>query len=442
MKHKKDYKEILVYKYILLIVLFIFINQCSLDTKSGFWTKTQILEDKNENLVEIFKSEEVLKKEFNSNLKIKINSVYTIKPFINNLTNNVGYLNFESNFDKISKFKFKKIKNFDFISPDLLIGNDNALTFFDEKGAILKFSQESKLIWKQNHYNKSQIKQRPLINFATNNKILIVADNLANLYAMDYSNGKLIWKNFNTASFNSEIKIFDDKIFLIDFENVIRCISIKNGKELWSFGTEKSFIKSQRKLSLIILDGQVIFIDTFGDINSLDINTGSLRWQTQTINQYIYESAFLLKSSRLVSDNEILFVSNNQNKFFAIDTKNGLIKWEQKVNSYLEPSIIENLIFTVSEEGYFIVIDKTNGNILRSTSILDKKKNKNIYPTGFVIGKNFIYVSLSNGRLLKVSIEDGKTKDVIKIDGSKISRPYILGKTMYILRNNAIIKVE
>lgn len=429
-------------KYILLLFLFVFFSQCSLDTKTGFWTKTQILEKKKESLEEIFESEEILKKEFNPNLKLRIKTNYTKKPFINNLTNNVGYINFESNFDKISKFKFKKIKNFDFINPDLLIGNDNSLTFFDEKGAIIKFNQDSKLIWKQNHYDKRQIKQNPSIYFAANNKILVAADSLANLYALDFSNGDLLWKNFNRASFNSEIKIVDDKFYVVDFENVIRCISIQNGKELWSFGTERSFIKSQRKLSIIVQNGLVIFIDTFGDINALDMNTGSLAWQSQTINEDIFESAFLLKSSRLVYDNDTIFVSNNQNNFFAIDSRSGLIKWEQTINSYLEPSIIGNLVLTISKEGYFFVIDKTNGNILRSTNILDTIRNKNIYPTGFIAAKNYIYVSLSNGRLLKISIEDGKTKDIIKIDGDKISRPYILDKKMYILRNDAIIKVE
>jgi len=431
-----------VYKFILLLVVYFFLNQCSLDTKTGFWTKTETLEVKKENLEQIFKSKEVLEKEFNPNVKIRINSSYTKKPFINNLSNNTGYINFESNFEKISKFKFKKIKNFDFINPDLLIGNDNSLVFFDEKGSILKFNQNSKLIWKKNHYDKNQIKQKPSIYFATNNKTLIAADSLANLYALDYSNGNLLWKIFNKSSFNSEIKIANDKVFLIDFENVIKCFSIQNGEEIWRFGTEKSFIKSQRKLSFIIQNGLVIFIDTFGDINALDIKTGSLIWQSQTINEDIYESAFLLKSSKLIYNNETIFVSNNQNKFFAIDTKNGLIKWEQAVNSYLEPSIIENIILTISEEGYFIILDKNNGNIIRSTSILDTVKNKKIYPTGFIAAKNFIYVSLSNGRLLKVSIEDGKTKNIIKIDGGKISRPYILNKQMYVLRDNAIIKVE
>ena len=66
-------------KYFLFLILFIFLIQCSLDTKTGFWTKTQISKEKKENVEEIFKNEEVLKKEFNPNLKIKINSIYTKK---------------------------------------------------------------------------------------------------------------------------------------------------------------------------------------------------------------------------------------------------------------------------------------------------------------------------------------------------------------------------
>ncbi len=429
-------------KIFLFFILLLTFGHCSLDTKTGLWTKNKIEEEKKDNLQQIFKSPEILEKEFNSNLKLKIKSIYKKKPFINNYSNNIGYVNFESDFKEISKFKFKKIKNFDFINPDLLLGEDNSIIFFNEKGTILKFSEDSKILWKKNFYDKKEIKQKPTINFATKKNILIAADSLANLYALDHISGKLIWKNINSTPFNSEIKIFDDKIFLVDFENIIRCISINDGKEIWSFGTQKSYIKSQRKLSLLIQNDLVVFMDTFGDINALDINSGRLIWQSSTINEDIFESAFLVKYSKLVYDSETIFVSNNQNKFFAMDSKSGILKWEQTINSYLEPSIIENLIFTISEEGFFFVIDKSNGNILRSTNILNIKNNKKIFPTGFIAAKNYIYVSLSNGRLLKASIEDGKTKEIIKIDSGKISRPYILNKNMYILRDNSIIKVE
>ena len=287
-----------MYRNILLIIIFFLISQCSLDTKTGFWTKSQIIEEKKDNSEEIFKSDVILEKEFNPNIKIKIQSPFIQNPFINNLSNNSGYINFDSDFKEISKFKFKKIKNFEYTNPDLLIGKDNSLIFFDEKGTILKFDQNSNLIWKKNHYSKNEIKQNPTIYFASEKNILIAADSIANLYGMNYLTGELLWKKFNSASFNSEIKIFDDKFFIIDFENIIRCISVNDGNEIWSFGTEKTFIKSQRKLSLIIQNGLVIFIDTFGDINALDINSGNLVWQTQTINEDIFESAFLLKSSR------------------------------------------------------------------------------------------------------------------------------------------------
>ena len=431
-----------MYKIILLLAVFSLVTQCSLDTKTGFWTKSKILEENKNNLKKIFKSEDVLNQEFNANLKIKINDSYNKNPFVNNLTNNSGYINFESNFKNLSKFKFKKIKNFNFINPDLLFGKDNSIIFFDEEGSILKFNENSKLIWKKNYYSKKEKKQNPIIFFATNSKTLIAADTIANLYAMNFSNGELLWKKLNTSSFNSEIKIFNDKFLIIDFENTIRCLSIKTGEEIWNFRTEQSFIKSQRKLSLIIQNGLVVFIDTFGDVSALDINSGNLVWQSQTINEDIFESSFLLKNSRLVSDGDTIFVSNNKNKFFAIDLRNGSIKWEQTINSYLESTIIENLVFSVSREGYLFILDKSNGNILRSTKLFYIEKDKKIYPTGFIVVKNYIYISLNNGRLLKVNITDGKNEEIIKIDNGKISRPYILKKAMYILKDNAVVRIE
>ena len=75
-----------------------------------------------------------------------------------------------------------------------------------------------------------------------------------------------------------------------------------------------------------------------------------------SISFIIFESSFLLKSSRLVYDKETIFISNNQNKFFAINSRNGLIKWEQAINSYLDPVVIKDFIITISEEGYLVVM--------------------------------------------------------------------------------------
>ena len=169
---------------------------------------------------------------------------------------------------------------------------------------------------------------------------------------------------------------------------------------------------------------------------------GSLVWQTPTQSNVIYQNAFSLENSDLVFANNSIYFSNNKNEIFSIDARSGIVKWKQTVNSNLRPTIVENLIFSVSEEGYVFIIEDQTGNIVRITNALtniEDKKNK-INPTGFVIARNKIYLSLNNGRLVKIDIATGIQENIVKLHGSKISRPYVHNGNMYLIKDNAIIK--
>ena len=433
-------------KIFYLLAISLFLSNCSLDTKSGLWTKSEKLDSENNNLeIKVFEENEIYEKELNTNLKIKLRNDFKKNSFVNNLSNNNGVINFDGSIGKIIKFKFSKIDQFDNYQPELLITNNNSLIFFDDKGTVLNFSSDNKLIWKKNYYSKREKKLKPILYFAANEKTLIVADSISKYYAIDINNGQLNWKKNNIAPFNSQIKIFKDKFFVVDFENILRCFSIKNGSEIWNFKTEKSFIKSQQKLSLIINNNRVIFVNTLGDISSIDIESGNLIWQTPTQSSDIYENYFSLKNSDLISENNIIYFSNNQNEFFAIDQRNGVIKWKQNLNSNLRPTFADSLLFTITLEGYLVAIDSRNGNIVRMTNIINKikkYKKENIKPIGFIISQDKVYLSLSNGRLIIIETLTGKPVDIKKIDNEKISRPYILNNDMYIIKDNAILKLN
>ena len=106
-----------------------------------------------------------------------------------------------------------------------------------------------------------------------------------------------------------------------------------------------------------------------GDITALDVNNGSLIWQTPTQNNLIYQDTFTLENSDIVFENDTIYFSNNKNEFFALEARTGIIKWVQSINSSLRPTIIKGLIFTVSNEGYLFLIDDQTGNILRLSLI-------------------------------------------------------------------------
>ena len=435
---------------LIFLFIFIIISACSLNSQSKFWTKSKEVTKDNNNLnnkvkkQEIFKKEKILKKEFNKNLKIKINSNLSSNYKNNINSNNSGLLNFSGELKRSSRYKFSKIKNFYQYEPELIFDGSN-LIFFENKGTILKFNENSKLVWKKNFYLKQEKKLNPVLQFASNDKYLIVADNLAKYFMLDKENGELIWSKNNSAPFNSQIKIFKDKFFIIDFDNTLRCFSLKNGNELWNVKTQNSLIRSQKKLSMVIVDNVIFFNNSIGDISSVNLNNGELLWQFPTQNSLVYESAFSLETSEIVTDGKALYFSNNKNQFYSIDLSTGSLNWKTKVNSNLKPTVIENIIFTVSIEGYLILIDKKNGNIIRITDVFDyfKTKKRNlIKPTGFIVGLDSVYLSTDNGRLLVVDNSSGKIVSAIKIDGEKILRPAVMNDSLFVVKDNSIIKLN
>ena len=435
---------------LIFLFIFIIISACSLNSQSKFWTKSKEVTKDNNNLnnkvkkQEIFKKEKILKKEFNTNLKIKINSNLTSNYKNNINSNNSGLLNFSGELKRSSRYKFSKIKNFYQYEPEIIFDESN-LIFFENKGTILKFNENSKLVWKKNFYLKQEKKLNPVLQFASNDKYLIVADNLAKYFMLDKENGELIWSKNNSAPFNSQIKIFKDKFFIIDFDNTLRCFSLKNGNELWNVKTQNSLIRSQKKLSMVIVDNVIFFNNSNGDISSVNLNNGELLWQFPTQNSLVYESAFSLETSEIVTDGKSLYFSNNKNQFYSIDLSTGSLNWKTKVNSNLKPTIIENIIFTVSIEGYLILIDRKNGNIIRITDVFDNFKTKKrnlIKPTGFIVGLDSVYLSTDNGRLLVVDNSSGKIVSAIKIDGEKILRPAVMNDSLFVVKDNSIIKLN
>ena len=427
-----------------LLLIIIFFSGCSLNKNSKFWTSETIKEIQEQKFEKIFDDPKALSQELNTNINLNLSKSFTKNKLSEKFTNNDGRVNFDGSLKKSSKYKFSKIENFYQFEP-IIAFNKNNVIFFDDKGTVLQFNNRSKLIWKKNYYTKSEKKSNPILQFANNDKFLIVADNLSKYYMLNLETGDLIWSKNNSAPFNSQIKIYKDRFFLIDFTNTLRCYSLKNGEELWNFQTESALIRSQKKLSMVIVEDVIYFNNSLGDISAAQIDDGELLWQLPTQSDVLYESAFSLETSDIITDKKDLFFSNNKNQFFSIDIKSGTFNWENNVNSNLRPTVVDNFIITVSLEGYLIVIDKITGNIIKVTDIFSgfkPKKRKEILPTGFIVGLKNIYLSTNIGRLLVIDIKSGKTISTLKIDKDNISRPFVSNQNLYLAKDNAIIKLN
>ena len=90
-------------------------------------------------------------------------------------------------------------------------------------------------------------------------------------------------------------------------------------------------------------------------------------------------------------------------------------------------------------------MNKETGQIIRINDLfknINQKRKKKYQPVGFLVSKFYIYVSTNNGRILVVNFKEGKIEKMLKLDNSKLQRPVYFNKSLYIAKDNSIIKLN
>ena len=143
---------------------------------------------------------------------------------------------------------------------------------------------------------------------------------------------------------------------------------------------------------------------------------------------------------------KVFFFSNNKNEFFSVNLKNSSINWINNISSSLTPILIDNLIITVSDNGYLFVVDKETGNIIKIKDIYkinkDKKRKKKIKPIGFSISQDKIYISDNDGKLIILGLKTGNVLNVEKIARNIISKPFLYNNHLFMVKNGTVVQYE
>ena len=433
-------------KLILLIFTFLIFG-CSFDSKTGIWSggkdeKLRIseLEQQQKELIsveKIYSTENIFSEEKSLKTKINLSKPKNLTSWpmsgLNhqNLIGNIYLTGSENIFlkKKIGKNKFSLSK----INSSPLVYNNN-IFISDDKGTIFNVSVNGSLNWKRNIYKKLYKKVYKNITLSIDKDYVYAADNIGFVYAIDLRDGKVIWIKNHGIPLKSKIKIYKDKVVLVNQDNRILCFNARDGSLIWDVRSISSFIKTQNFLSTALSKtGHIIVSNSSGDLIKIDLETGQVEWSLNTLGYLSKHATDFFKSSDVIIVNENIIFSN-QSTFFSYNLLNGYTNWEKDISSIGTPIIDGNNIFFVTENGFFIIMDLNNGNIISSTNILSvlKKRKQSTKITGFIMGSGRIYAVTLNGYLISSSATSGKVESYKKIGDSIVSNPIISNGNLYV----------
>ena len=441
-------------KNLIFFLIFILLNNCSFDNKTGIWgdsekekRKISELEKKQKQILDvekIYSSDKIYLKEVPLTKNISLSNPKKNSSWKMSSLNHQNFLGniYLSGIDNIFlKKKIGKDKYSESRVITSLFAFKNNIILSDDTGTIFNINQSGNINWKKNIYKKIYKKIYKNLVFSIYKNNIYIADNIGFIYAISLDSGKLLWiKNYNIP-LRSNIKVFDDKIYLIDQDNRILCLSIKDGTIIWDILAISSFIKSQNLLSLAVSKkGNLVAITSSSDLFKIEGDSGNLSWASNTFGSILADATDFFKSSQVVITDDEVIISAGPT-IFSYNLNIGSIIWENELSSIGTPIIDGENIFFVTENGYFVIINRNTGKIISSTNILKilKKKKQKTKITGFIMGSDKVYSVTLNGYLIVSSAISGKVENFKKIGNPIISAPIISNGKLYILTKNSRI---
>ena len=261
------------------------------------------------------------------------------------------------------------------ITPSPLVFNDSII-FADDAGTIFSINQEGKVNWKKNIYIKEYRRIYKNLSLSIYKDKIYVADNVGFIYAIALTSGELIWIKHHGIPLKSKIKVFDNKIFILNQDNRLLCFDTEKGTKIWDIRSVSSFIKSQKLIALAISkEGDLVTLNTSGDLLKAKAVNGQVDWSLNITGTLLVQDTDFFESSEIViGADDIIFSTTSST--FSYNLFNGYLNWIQNINSNNTPIIDGNNIFLVSDNGYFVNLDRNSGKIIRSTNILKILKKK------------------------------------------------------------------
>ena len=239
-----------------------------------------------------------------------------------------------------------------------------------------------------------------------------------------------MWAKNYKIPFRSNLKLSKDKLIASNQNNNLYFFNKKNGNMLNLIPTEETIVKNQFVNNLSLGNESLFFLNTYGSLYSIDIETMRINWFINLNQSLDINPNSLFTGNQIVLNKNKVIISSNQ-ETYIIDKITGTINFKKKFSATVKPVISNNYLFLISKNNLLVSIDLVSGSIIYSYDINEKiskflntKKYKVNFKNLMLINNN-IFIFLKNSYILKFNI-DGELKKVFKLPSKIRSQPILI----------------
>ena len=352
----------------------------------------------------------------------------------------------QSNLKKVwSKDIGKGTNNNSPVMPNLIGKNDYIYTM-DTTGKLTSLNiKNGKVVWsiKISDRESSYLASSGVLSISNNN--LYVQLGGQNLVAVDTISGKRLWeKSFNVPIISGPTSN-DKGVFITLIDGTLKFLLEENGELIWERKVISNIDDVMSTASISVSKDIAVVPDFGGGFSILALEDGSYLWEDNLAllaPKTAIEQMSTIEAEPSIFEERIFVVAQN-GRLASYDLNNSKMVWEQSISGNQIIWIAGSSIFVISDNAELICLRKVDGSIRWITKLPSKideslmRYQKFIPHYGPIVGSNKIYVAGSDKKLRIFNYKDGKLIQEKKFSNSFSTPPILINSTLYILDDNA-----
>ena len=249
-----------------------------------------------------------------------------------------------------------------------------------------------------------------------------------------------MWAQNYKKPLRSNLKIYKNKLFFSDQDNLMYIVNKLNGEKIKILPTEEVTLKNNFINSLTIDKDQLFYLNNFGSLYSISPVTNTLNWFINLNQSLDLNTSNLFYSNPLVLSKDHIFIATDP-YLYIVGKKNGSTLIKKNITSVVTPIVSANNLFLITKNNLLVSMNTKSGKINFSVDISQKianflktKNKKSINVKSLSLVNNRLFIFLKNSYVVQFNA-NGKILQIEKLPVKLNTDPIFINNSILYLDN-------
>jgi len=346
-------------------------------------------------------------------------------------TNAPGHLAFSGRFSERWRADVGAASSSDgqLIAKPIIAGN--RVFTIDTEGVVRAFSKSSgKQIWSTPLVPENEDEEAGFGGgLAFDSGKLFAATGFGTVVALNPSSGKVLWTKSFELPFRMSPTAIDGRIFVVNAESKLFCLSAEDGRELWTARGLPEAATILSNASAAVEGNTVVVPYPSGELLAFDVNTGQPKWaESLKRTRPGMASRDVGDTARPAISRGVVYAVSGAGRLIATDIESGSRKWSLDVSGSQTPWVAGEAVFVVDRTGKLVAVKRDSGEVAWVTDLPSAR-----YWNGPVLAGGKLWLISSKGLMVGLNARTGKVVTKRDLDTGVYIAPVVASGQMFVL---------